>query len=614
MTWFRNLNTASKLLTGFVFLSLLSVLAGYLALSRLERSNQMLEDLYSKHLVGLRHIGQAHVWQLHAARAVRSAVLAGSREEAERHTAEIEKNFTQLGQELDQVEPTLIRAEGKALMATIRGVIPEWQGQIRGTARLNLDGKRAEALELMKQARTNGDRLQAAFEGLTEQKVQVGEEAHDSSQALYKQSRLELIAIAIIGLVVGVGLGMWIGRMIGGPLAQAVQVLEAVAGRDFTQRLEVDSRDEVGRMASALNEALDSLQGTLTEVRDVADAVATASRQLSSSAEEIASGAQEQASSLEESAANLEEITSTVKQNADNAQHASQLGSSARDTAERGGAVVSSAVQAMGEINKSSKRIAEIITTIDEIAFQTNLLALNAAVEAARAGEQGRGFAVVAAEVRNLAQRSATAAKEIKGLIQDSVQRVEGGSELVNQSGQQLQEIVTSVKRVTDLVAEMSSASREQSTGIDQVNKAVSQMDQVTQANSAQTEELSSTAEAMSRQADQLRALVSQFRLGSDSHHRPRPTVAHQPARPAVHQPARRPTSSLRRAAGGDAASGSARTPVTVAGRRTAAPAADGGHAPAHKLKNGSSDLDAAMVAALSTPADGGKDGEFEDV
>jgi methyl-accepting chemotaxis protein len=614
MTWFRNLKTASKLLTGYVFISVLSVLAGYLALARLERTNHMLEDLHGKHLVGLAHIAQAHVWQLHAARAVRSAVLAGSREEAERHTAEIEKDLTKLGEELDLIEPTLIRAEGKALMANIRGVIPEWQGQIRGTARLNLDGKRAEALEMMKQARGNGDRLQAAFEGLTEQKVQVGEETYASSQALYRQSRLELIGIAILSLVAGVALGVWIGRLIGGPLAQAVQVLEAVAGRDFTQRLELDSQDEVGRMATALNEALESVQRALTDVRDVADAVATASRQLSSSAEEIASGAQEQASSLEETAANLEEITSTVKQNADNAQHASQLGSGARDTAERGGAVVSSAVEAMGEINKSSKRIAEIITTIDEIAFQTNLLALNAAVEAARAGEQGRGFAVVAAEVRNLAQRSATAAKEIKGLIQDSVRRVEGGSELVNQSGKQLQEIVTSVKRVTDLVAEMSSASREQSSGIDQVNTAVSQMDQVTQANSAQTEELSSTAEAMSRQADQLRALVSQFRLGDDGRQRPRGTSAHPPARQA--EPPRRPSRELRRRdAGGQAARLPARPPVALSGKRTVAPAAEGVHAPPHKVKNGSSELlDAAMVAALSSPADGGKDGEFEDV
>jgi methyl-accepting chemotaxis protein len=361
-----------------------------------------------------------------------------------------------------------------------------------------------------------------------------------------------------------------------------------VAGRDFTQTLDIDSKDEVGQMSSALNEAVRGVQNALLEVRDVADAVATASRQLSTSAEEIASGAQEQASSLEETAANLEEITATVKHSAENAQQASQLGSGARDTAEKGGTVVGNAVEAMGEINKASKRIADIITTIDEIAFQTNLLALNAAVEAARAGEQGRGFAVVAAEVRNLAQRSATAAKEIKGLIQDSVRKVEGGSELVNHSGQRLEEIVASVKRVTDLVAEMASATREQSSGIDQVNKAVAQMDQVTQANSAQTEELSGTAESMSQQAEQLRRLVAQFKLGDEGTRRVERSDgearrATRPARPA-------------------------RSHIKKNGVRRAAASGNGQTA----------DLDAAMVAAMggssSGDGEGKAGGEFEDV
>jgi methyl-accepting chemotaxis protein len=598
MTWFRNLKTANKLLVGYIFISLLSVLAGYLALARLDRTNGMLEDLHHRHLMGLSHIGQSHIWQLHAARAVRSAMLASSREEAERHTAEIERDLQKLGEELNRVEPTLVRADGKALMATIRGLVPEWQSQIRDTARLNLEGKRPEALEMMKQARGNGDRLQASLDSLAEEKLAVSHDTYRESQTLYARSRIELIAICLVSLVTGLGLGVWIGRLIGRPLGQAVQVLEAVAGRDFTQRLEIDSRDEVGRMAAALNQALESVQRALSEVREVADAVATASRQLSSSAEDIASGAQQQASSLEETAATLEEITSTVKQTADNAQHASQLGSGARDTAERGGAVVSSAVEAMGEINRSSKRIAEIITTIDEIAFQTNLLALNAAVEAARAGEQGRGFAVVAAEVRNLAQRSATAAKEIKGLIQDSVRRVEGGSALVNQSGQRLQEIVASVKRVTDLVAEMSSASREQSSGIDQVNKAVSQMDQVTQSNSAQTEELSSTAEAMSQQADQLRALVMQFRLGDDVRRRPRASLVDTPSRTAAQTTRGRP---------GVAFAGKRRVPARER--------EDADKLRAIPERNGhSAGLDEAMVAALSTHADAGADGEFEDV
>ncbi|MCU0705105.1 MAG: methyl-accepting chemotaxis protein [Fimbriiglobus sp.] len=292
--------------------------------------------------------------------------------------------------------------------------------------------------------------------------------------------------------------------------------MNAIAAGDFTQQVPSLGEDAIGQVAAALNKAITSVRTTLEGVRDVSEQLADASGQLASASEEIATGAQEQASSLEETASTLEEITATVKQNSDSAQQARQLASSSRDVAEKGGQVVGSAVEAMDAINHSSKKIADIITTIDEIAFQTNLLALNAAVEAARAGEQGRGFAVVASEVRNLAQRSATAAKEIKGLINDSVKKVEAGTDLVNKSGVTLGEIVTSVKRVTDIVSEIAAASREQSTGIDQVNKAVTQMDGVTQRNASQTEEMSATAQTLTEQAGQLRDLIARFKLSAD--------------------------------------------------------------------------------------------------
>jgi len=306
-----------------------------------------------------------------------------------------------------------------------------------------------------------------------------------------------------------------IARMVVRPLARAVGVLEITARGDFTKRLDTDTTDEVGRMARALNHAVEAMRNALQEVSAAADHTATASQQLSTVAEQLSSGAQEQASSLEETAASLEEITGTVHQNADNAKQANQLAVGSRDTAEKGGQVVSAAVAAMSAINTASKKIADIITAIDEIAFQTNLLALNAAVEAARAGEQGRGFAVVAAEVRNLAQRSATAAQQIKGLIQDSVAKVQDGSTLVNQSGQTLEEIVASVKRLTDIIAEIAAAGQEQSQGIGQVNLAVTQMDQVVQDTAAQTETLAATARVLATQASQLQALIGRFKLAT---------------------------------------------------------------------------------------------------
>jgi methyl-accepting chemotaxis protein len=303
-------------------------------------------------------------------------------------------------------------------------------------------------------------------------------------------------------------------RQIALPLGLAVAALLQVADGDLTASLAVDSSDEVGRMAQALNDALEKLRATLGEVSETAATASSSSQQLAASAAAIAGGAQKQAASLEQTSASLEQITAAVRQSADNARQASQLATGSRESAQTGQDVVSGAIAAMAEINTASAKISDIISTINEIAFQTNLLAVNAAVEAARAGEEGRGFAVVAAEVRSLAQRSAGAAKEIKALIQDTLEKVEKGSALVNRSGATLQGIVGSVKRVTDIVGEIAAASGEQSLGIEQVNTAMTQMDQVTQSNSAETEELSSTAQSLSVQSARLLELVGTFTLG----------------------------------------------------------------------------------------------------
>ena len=297
------------------------------------------------------------------------------------------------------------------------------------------------------------------------------------------------------------------------PLRDAMQTLTALAANDLTKPMTGNYLGEFDQMKISLNSGLSQLTQTLVAVREAVESVSSGSEQITKGNEDLAQRTSEQASALEETSASMEEMTSTVKQNADNAKQANQLAMAARETADKGGAVTQKAVEAMGEINKSSKKIADIITVIDEIAFQTNLLALNAAVEAARAGEHGRGFAVVAAEVRNLAQRSATAAKEIKGLINESIQRVNDGSDLVNQSGHTLEEIVSSVKRVTDIIAEITAASQEQASGIDQVNKAIMAMDETTQQNAALVEETTSASQSLKVQATELRQRVLRFKI-----------------------------------------------------------------------------------------------------
>ncbi|NWF72656.1 MAG: HAMP domain-containing protein [Nitrospirae bacterium] len=296
-------------------------------------------------------------------------------------------------------------------------------------------------------------------------------------------------------------------------MLEAQRVLANLAQGNLTDQMKNACEGNLEQIKTSLNSTVSKLRMTLTAVRESAESVATGADEIIKGNEDLSQRTSQQAASLEETSSAMEEITSTVKQSADNAKQANQLAMAARDVANKGGAVTTKAVEAMAEINKSSKKIADIITVIDEIAFQTNLLALNAAVEAARAGEHGRGFAVVATEVRNLAQRSAQAAKEIKGLIHESIARVTEGSDLVNRSGKTLEEIVASVKHVSDIIAEISAASQEQASGIDQVNKAVIQMDQTTQQNAALVEETTSASQCLTGQAKELMSMVAAFTI-----------------------------------------------------------------------------------------------------
>ncbi|MDB4946020.1 MAG: hypothetical protein JWP97_5554 [Labilithrix sp.] len=518
MAWFVNLKTAAKLVVFFVaIVVMLAITAGAGVLSaRTAKDGQ--EATFETDLKSIAFMltttGQLRMM----ASTARDAVIQSDPAKKDAFIRDFEDQERGIQRSFDQAD-VVCKDEGarKMIKALAQEAVPPYlqaaRDAIAASPRGSSPGTPAVVianLEKMVKISSVGDAL------LVQQNARLQKQAQEravASQVEYDQN-LWRTGILFVGIVAICGLfRRVIARTIADPLRQAVEVLGRVAQGDLTVRLALDRNDEVGEVAKALNASLDAMQSTLAQVTEVSSEVSSASDELASNALAISAGAQQQAAALEETAASLEQISSTVKQNTGNAQEAAQLARSARDTAERGGDVVSAAVSAMEEITKSSAKIADIITTIDEIAFQTNLLALNAAVEAARAGEQGRGFGVVATEVRVLAQRTAAAAKEIRGLIADSSTKVKLGTDQVNESGKTLEEIVGSVKRVTDMVAEIAAASREQDAGLDQVNAAVTQVDQVTQSNAAQTEELSATATSLSDRSARLQALVAAFEL-----------------------------------------------------------------------------------------------------
>ncbi|KRI00285.1 methyl-accepting chemotaxis protein [Curvibacter sp. PAE-UM] len=384
---------------------------------------------------------------------------------------------------------------------------------------------------------------------LTDLQLEVAKEEYDSAVSRYNTARLMAIGFFILGVGFAIVFGWMLVRNISRSLAEAIATTHAVAQGDLSRRIDTSGQDEVAQLLKALSGMQDGLVKVVGTVRQGSESVSTASAEIAQGNNDLSARTESQASALEETAASMEELSSTVKQNADNARQANQLAQSASTVAVQGGEVVAQVVDTMKGINDSSRKIADIISVIDGIAFQTNILALNAAVEAARAGEQGRGFAVVASEVRSLAGRSADAAKEIKTLITDSVERVGQGSALVDQAGATMNEVVASIRRVTDIMGEISAASTEQSQGVAQIGEAVTQMDQATQQNAALVEEMAAAASSLRGQAQDLVQAVSVFKL---AHGEPaavpvarapvmtaRPAAASKaPGRPAARKPA----------------------------------------------------------------------------
>ncbi|MBZ2207835.1 methyl-accepting chemotaxis protein [Massilia soli] len=433
---------------------------------------------------------------------------------------------------------TNLNDQEKALLAKLDASIASAKPKVDKTVELRMAGSRAEAAENMTRQSAPGTTAAIAIiDEIVEFEKEQARTAAADAKIAYKNARNQVLLISALAMLAGVLVAWFITRSITGPIRAAVKVAETVAAGDLSSTIDVSGRDETGQLMQALKDMNDSLNRIVGDVRGGTDAIALGSDEIARGNLDLSARTEQQAGALEETASSMEELTSTVKQNADNARQANQLAASAQAVAVEGGAVVSQVVDTMGAINESARKIVDIIGVIDGIAFQTNILALNAAVEAARAGEQGRGFAVVASEVRNLAQRSAAAAKEIKVLIGDSVTAVETGSRLVDQAGSTMGKIVASVERVTDIMSEITAASREQEAGIEQINQAIGDMDSVTQQNAALVEEAAAAAQSLREQAGSLSHAVSVFRLDLQSVREPARVAA--PA--AVPSPARSP-------------------------------------------------------------------------
>jgi methyl-accepting chemotaxis protein-1 (serine sensor receptor) len=541
---FRNVSIKAKLIAVMAFLAIQLIVGGVIGIASLGAANARMESMYADRLVALGHLDRV-IRLINRNEFTIAKAVSGSQDDLPKQIAAVNDQAAAAIQRWNAYMATSLTPEEKRLADQFverrkkfdaEGLAPALDA-LRGlevqTAVGILHGPMARLFEPMR----------ASLDELITLQLTVAKSDYESSQARYTLVKYGCISALAFGLLLAAFVGWWLVRAITVPLNNAVAFATGVAEGDLTRQLDVRGNDETGRLMQALTNMNASLAGIVGQVRRGTDTIATASTEIASGNQDLSARTEQQASALEETASSLEELTSTVKQNADNARQANQLAATASQVAVKGGAVVAQVVDTMDSINAASKKIADIIGVIDGISFQTNILALNAAVEAARAGEQGRGFAVVASEVRNLAQRSASAAKEIKVLINDSVQTVDAGTRLVGEAGTTMQDVVDSVRRVTDIMAEIAAASQEQTAGIEQINRAVIQMEQVTQQNAALVEEAAAASESMREQAGELEHSVGVFKL-SAAH-----SVVAKPAAAAAARGAAQPVATQRAAA-----------------------------------------------------------------
>lgn len=528
-----NVTIRVRLWLGFALLMVLMLAMAASGIARLGQLNGQMKDVihdkYPKTVVAGDIVDQLNL----IARSVRNILLLKREPQIKSEYDRITGADRAIREDLAQLEKLLTDKDSRtALKKLVTAQNAYFEKRDKVLAMVQQGGKEGAIDMLIDEVRPVQSATMSAADALIKQQHDMMKSAGDEVESNYVQARTLLLALAAAGLAAAAAIAWMITRSITAPLDRAVRVAETVAAGDLTSAIEAQGRDETSMLLRALKKMNDRLLDIVSQVRVSTDTIATASSEIARGNLDLSSRTEEQAASLEETASSMEQLTATVKQNASHAGQANQLAGSASDIARQGGEVVSQVVDTMGAIDASSKKIVDIIGVIDGIAFQTNILALNAAVEAARAGEQGRGFAVVASEVRALAGRSAEAAKQIKALITTSVETVQTGSEQVAQAGKSMEEITHSVRRVSDLIGEITAASVEQRDGIGQVNQAVGQLEQMTQQNASLVQESTSSAAVLSEQAQALNAAVSAFQITAAAQGMASPPPL-APARPA---------------------------------------------------------------------------------
>ncbi|MGV8899455.1 MAG: methyl-accepting chemotaxis protein [Burkholderiaceae bacterium] len=509
-----NFTIKTRLIGVVGFLSLLTVLIGMLGLNGMNKTSVGLKTVYQGRAVPLEQMAKMHTLLQENLLGIVSVLQDPMPDKIKSETDKIDARIIEITHIWSTYSSSKLTPEEKQLADKFqvdRGRFVK-EGLLPAVAALR-DDRIGEVQLTWHEIETLSIPVRNSFSALRKLQVDGAKAEYDASVARNDTIQSGIFVAIALGVLLAAAAAYFLIRSILRPMHHAIEVAHSIAVGDLTTEVKIRSNDEIGQLLRAIKEMSDSLGGIVSRVRSGSDAIATASSQIAAGNLDLSSRTEGQASSLEQTAAAMEELTGTVKQNADNARQANQLAATASEVAIRSGEVVSQVVDTMAAIDVSAKKIADIISVIDGIAFQTNILALNAAVEAARAGEQGLGFAVVATEVRNLAQRSATAAKEIKSLIDDSVQKVGVGNKLVAQAGDTMEQVVISVRRVTDIMSEITAASQEQSQGIEQVNQAIAQMDEVTQQNAALVEEAAAAAQSMQQQTGNLAQVVGMFRL-----------------------------------------------------------------------------------------------------